>query len=195
MHQIGLRLLLQVLHISSQPLMAVSEVVLHAHNTTLVRTAMHETELRYHLQVLHINIQPLLAVGGVSGLAIGFGAQSVLANAITGISLVRAAESQCPAILSGSGHCAGGAACYSALCHLLWLSVYGSAYKQNFYSYKGVSLGRLTGTLWALGTYRTVWCHCPRRSINPQVCLVALRCSPSELGWQGPALTWLVLVF
>eukprot|EP00891_Asterochloris_glomerata_P003721 jgi/Astpho2/3721/Aster-04906 len=39
------------------------------------------------LQVLHINIQPLLAVGGVSGLAIGFGAQSVLANAITGISL------------------------------------------------------------------------------------------------------------
>lgn len=93
MHQIGLRLLLQVLHISSQPLVAVSEVVLHAHNTTLVRTAMHETELRYHLQVLHINIQPLLAVGGVSGLAIGFGAQSVLANAITGISLVRAAES------------------------------------------------------------------------------------------------------
>ena len=53
---------------------------------------MHQAELRLHLQVLHINIQPLLAVGGVSGLAIGFGAQSVLANAISGISLVRAAE-------------------------------------------------------------------------------------------------------
>ena len=35
-----------------------------------------------------INVQPLLAVGGVSGIAIGFGAQSVSANAITGINLV-----------------------------------------------------------------------------------------------------------
>ena len=40
------------------------------------------------LQVMGINVQPLLAVGGVSGIAIGFGAQSVSANAITGINLV-----------------------------------------------------------------------------------------------------------
>ena len=40
------------------------------------------------LQILGINVQPLLAVGGVSGIAIGFGAQSVSANAITGINLV-----------------------------------------------------------------------------------------------------------
>ena len=39
-------------------------------------------------QILGINVQPLLAVGGVSGIAIGFGAQSVSANAITGINLV-----------------------------------------------------------------------------------------------------------
>lgn len=41
------------------------------------------------MQILGINVQPLLAVGGVSGIAIGFGAQSVSANAITGINLVR----------------------------------------------------------------------------------------------------------
>ena len=40
------------------------------------------------LQILGVNVQPLLAVGGVSGIAIGFGAQSVSANAITGINLV-----------------------------------------------------------------------------------------------------------
>ena len=40
------------------------------------------------MQVMGINVQPLLAVGGVSGIAIGFGAQSVSANAITGINLV-----------------------------------------------------------------------------------------------------------
>lgn len=40
------------------------------------------------LQVMGINVQPLLAVGGVSGIAVGFGAQSVSANAITGINLV-----------------------------------------------------------------------------------------------------------
>ncbi len=40
------------------------------------------------VQVMGINVQPLLAVGGVSGIAIGFGAQSVSANAITGINLV-----------------------------------------------------------------------------------------------------------
>ena len=40
------------------------------------------------LQVMGINVQPLLAVGGVSGIAIGFGAQSVSAKAITGINLV-----------------------------------------------------------------------------------------------------------
>ena len=40
------------------------------------------------LHVLGINIQPLLAVGGISGLAIGLGAQTVTANAIAGINLV-----------------------------------------------------------------------------------------------------------
>ena len=40
------------------------------------------------LHVCGINIQPLLAVGGVSGIAIGFGAQTVTANAIAGVNLV-----------------------------------------------------------------------------------------------------------
>ena len=40
------------------------------------------------LNVLGINIQPLLAVGGVSGVAIAFGAQTVTANAIAGVNLV-----------------------------------------------------------------------------------------------------------
>ena len=47
-----------------------------------------DNELTMALQVMGINVQPLLAVGGVSGIAIGFGAQSVSANAITGINLV-----------------------------------------------------------------------------------------------------------
>lgn len=41
------------------------------------------------MHVLGLNIQPLLAVGGISGLAIGLGAQTVTANAIAGINLVR----------------------------------------------------------------------------------------------------------
>lgn len=50
---------------------------------------VHECDCDIHgLQILGINVQPLLAVGGVSGIAIGFGAQSVSANAITGINLV-----------------------------------------------------------------------------------------------------------
>lgn len=43
------------------------------------------------LMVLHVfglNIQPLLTIGGVGGVAIGFGAQSVTSNAISGINLV-----------------------------------------------------------------------------------------------------------
>lgn len=40
------------------------------------------------LHILGVNIQPLLAVGGVSGIAIGFGAQTVTANAIAGVNLV-----------------------------------------------------------------------------------------------------------
>ncbi len=41
------------------------------------------------LHVLGLNIQPLLTVGGVGGLAIGFGAQAVTSNAISGLNLVR----------------------------------------------------------------------------------------------------------
>lgn len=52
------------------------------------RVAVKGTERVAMLQVMGINVQPLLAVGGVSGIAIGFGAQSVSANAITGINLV-----------------------------------------------------------------------------------------------------------
>ena len=48
------------------------------------------------LHVLGINIQPLLTVGGVGGVAIGFGAQTVTANIVSGINLVR---SQLPASL------------------------------------------------------------------------------------------------
>ena len=40
------------------------------------------------LVVLGVNIQPLLTVGGVGGLAVGFGAQAVTSNAISGINLV-----------------------------------------------------------------------------------------------------------
>ena len=40
------------------------------------------------LHVVNVNIQPLLAVGGVGGLAVGFGAQVVTANALSGINLV-----------------------------------------------------------------------------------------------------------
>ena len=40
------------------------------------------------LHVLNVNIQPLLAVGGVGGIAVGFGAQVVTANALSGINLV-----------------------------------------------------------------------------------------------------------
>lgn len=39
------------------------------------------------LHVLGVNIQPLLTVGGVGGLAVGFGAQAVTSNAISGINL------------------------------------------------------------------------------------------------------------
>lgn len=44
------------------------------------------------LNVLHavgINIQPLLAAGGVSGIALGFGAQKLTQNVLSGAKLVR----------------------------------------------------------------------------------------------------------
>lgn len=41
------------------------------------------------LTIWGVNIQPLLTVGGVGGLAVGFGAQAVTSNAISGINLVR----------------------------------------------------------------------------------------------------------
>lgn len=40
------------------------------------------------LHEVGINIQPLLTVGGVGGVAIGFGAQTVTANIVSGINLV-----------------------------------------------------------------------------------------------------------
>ena len=39
------------------------------------------------LHAFGLNIQPLLAVGGVSGVAIGFGAQNLTSNAISGLIL------------------------------------------------------------------------------------------------------------
>ena len=39
------------------------------------------------MHVLGVNIQPLLTVGGVGGLAVGFGAQAVTSNAISGLNL------------------------------------------------------------------------------------------------------------
>ncbi|KAK9823616.1 hypothetical protein WJX72_004258 [[Myrmecia] bisecta] len=39
------------------------------------------------LHVFGVNIQPMLAVGGVGGLALGFGAQAISANAISGVNL------------------------------------------------------------------------------------------------------------
>lgn len=41
------------------------------------------------LHVLGINVQPLLTVTGVSGIIVGLSAQSVMANMISGINLVR----------------------------------------------------------------------------------------------------------
>ncbi len=41
------------------------------------------------LAILGINVQPLLTVGGVSTVLVGLSAQSVLANLISGINLVR----------------------------------------------------------------------------------------------------------
>ena len=46
------------------------------------------------LNVLHVfgyNVQPLLAAGGVSGIALGFGAQKITQNLLSGITLVRVA--------------------------------------------------------------------------------------------------------
>lgn len=53
------------------------------------------------LHILGINIQPLLAVGGISGIAIGLGAQTVTANAISGINLVSFLSQSLPAIQIG----------------------------------------------------------------------------------------------
>lgn len=49
------------------------------------------------LQTLHcvgVNVQPLLAAGGVSGIALGFGAQKLTQNVLSGAKLVRTAEPQ-----------------------------------------------------------------------------------------------------
>eukprot|EP00884_Botryococcus_braunii_P006381 jgi/Botrbrau1/15744/Bobra.4_1s0112.1 len=40
------------------------------------------------LQILGVNISPLLAVGGISGIAIGFGAQAITSNAISAVNLM-----------------------------------------------------------------------------------------------------------
>ena len=53
------------------------------------------------LNVLGVNIQPLLTVGGVGGLAVGFGAQAVTSNAISGINLVRSGSSLGPCACFG----------------------------------------------------------------------------------------------
>ena len=65
---------------------------------------------KFAMQVMGINVQPLLAVGGVSGIAIGFGAQSVSANAITGINLVGCCTtwSLCRQKAGGGGWCGWG---------------------------------------------------------------------------------------
>ncbi len=44
------------------------------------------------LHVLGINVAPLLTVGGVSTILVGLSAQSVMANMIAGVNLVRPAE-------------------------------------------------------------------------------------------------------
>lgn len=41
------------------------------------------------LHVVGYNVQPLLAAGGVSGIALGFGAQKITQNLLAGITLVR----------------------------------------------------------------------------------------------------------
>jgi len=63
------------------------------------------------MHVLGFNIQPLLTVGGVGGLAVGFGAQTVTSNAISGLNLFLTR----PFVVGGkqsllqqlSGHCMG----------------------------------------------------------------------------------------
>jgi hypothetical protein len=41
------------------------------------------------LHVVGLNLQPLLAVGGVSGIIVGLSAQTIMANMLSGINLVR----------------------------------------------------------------------------------------------------------
>lgn len=67
------------------------------------------------LHVLGVNIQPLLTVGGVGGLAVGFGAQAVTSNAISGINLV-----QPEPLCSAAGHVAmpGPPKRPTACCHM-----------------------------------------------------------------------------
>jgi len=48
------------------------------------------------LHVVGVNIQPLLAFGGVSGIAIGLGAQQVTANLVAGVNLVIASHNTYP---------------------------------------------------------------------------------------------------
>lgn len=56
---------------------------------TLLGWALGAAGILNVLHALGLNIQPLLAAGGVSGLAIGFGAQKLTSNILSGAKLVR----------------------------------------------------------------------------------------------------------
>lgn len=47
------------------------------------------------LSVLGVNVQPLLAVGGVGGIVLGWSAQSIFGNALSGITLVWVNQLDC----------------------------------------------------------------------------------------------------
>ena len=53
------------------------------------------------LHVVGYNVQPLLAAGGVSGIAIGFGAQKITQNLLAGITLVCTPPEPSPSLCAG----------------------------------------------------------------------------------------------
>ena len=57
--------------------------------STLASWVLSITCIMSVLHVVGINVQPLLAAGGVSGIALGFGAQKITQNLLAGIMLVR----------------------------------------------------------------------------------------------------------
>lgn len=70
------------------------------------------------LHAFGLNIQPLLAVGGISGVAIGFGAQNLTSNAISGLILYLTR----PFVVRNAALCGGDACSLASVAHATGLS-------------------------------------------------------------------------